>query len=110
MNWIPLTDSTQLDEIIKKSYDKPIAIFKHSTRCSVSSMSKRMLERDWNIGADEVPVYFLDLLSYRAISAEIAHRFSVTHQSPQLILIKDGKAVYHASHEEIAFDTMLRAA
>ena len=109
MNWIPLTDSAQLDEIIKKSYGKPIAIFKHSTRCSVSSMSKRMLERDWNASADQVPVYFLDLLAYRSISDEIAHRFSVTHQSPQLILIKDGKAVYHASHEDINVADMISA-
>ncbi|MCW3124914.1 MAG: ytxJ [Bacteroidetes bacterium] len=110
MNWIQLTDAAQLDGIVKESHVHPVAIFKHSTRCSVSSMVKKTLERDWNVDSDKLPVYFLDLIAYRRISNEIADLFDITHESPQLILIKDGKAIYHSSHSEIDFDQMLKAA
>jgi bacillithiol system protein YtxJ len=108
MNWIPLTDKHQLDELVKESQSKTVAIFKHSTRCSVSAMVKRSLERDWK--ADQLPIYYLDLIAYRSLSNEIANRFSVRHESPQLILIKNGEAIYDASHEGIDFNNMLKAA
>ena len=107
MHWIPLTDLRQLDEIIAASYQKTIAIYKHSTRCSVSVMAKKALEQEWRLGDDELPVYYLDLLTYRTVSNRIAELFAVQHQSPQLILIRDGRAVYHASHSEIDFDAMV---
>ena len=110
MRWMPLTDEKQLDEIIAASYHKEIAIFKHSTRCSVSVMAKRSLEQQWDLSDDELPVYFLDLLAYRPISNRIAEIFAVMHQSPQLLLIRQGKAIYHASHSEIDFDEMVKAA
>ena len=107
MHWIPLIDEKQLDDIIAASYQKPIAIYKHSTRCSVSVMVKRGLEMDWNL--DTIPAYYLDLLSYRPISNRIAQLFGIEHESPQLILVKDGKAVYHASHESISVDDLVSA-
>jgi len=70
-------------------------------------MTKRSLEQQWQLAEDELPVYYLDLLTYRPISNRIAELFSVQHQSPQLILIRDGKAIYHASHSEIDFDAMV---
>lgn len=110
MNWIQLTEVAQLDEIVRDSQVHPVAIFKHSTRCSVSSLVKRNLERDWNMEADKLSVYYLDLIAYRNISNEIADRFAIRHESPQLLLIKDGKAIYHSSHSEIDFDDIVRAA
>ena len=107
MNWIPLTEIKQLDEIIASSYDRPAAIFKHSTRCSVSMMAKKSLEQSWHTEEQDIPVYYLDLLNYRAISNRIAEILGVYHQSPQLILIQNGKATYHASHSEIDFEEMV---
>jgi bacillithiol system protein YtxJ len=107
MNWLPLTDDKQLDEIVAASYQKPVAIYKHSTRCSVSVMVKRGLEQQWRLSADELPVYYLDLLTYRPVSNRIAELFGVQHQSPQLILVKNGKSVYDASHSEVDFDEMV---
>ena len=101
VEWIPLTDLGQLNEIINKSTETPVAIFKHSTRCSVSRMALKQFESEFNLTFKVTP-YFLDLLEYRDISNEIVIRFGVVHQSPQLILIKDGKAVYNASHSDIA--------
>jgi bacillithiol system protein YtxJ len=101
MQWIPLTEEKQLDEIIADSYHKPVAIYKHSTRCSVSVMVKRSLELEWNLSTEELPIYYLDLLIYRPISNKIASLLDVEHESPQLILVKDGKAAYYASQGDI---------
>ena len=100
MSWNDLTDLGQLNEIIALSNEKPVAIFKHSTRCSVSRMALKQFENEFDF-SDKVTPYFLDLIAYRDVSNEIANRFGVQHQSPQLILIKEGKAVYNASHSDI---------
>ncbi|WP_268847008.1 bacillithiol system redox-active protein YtxJ [Flavobacterium aestivum] len=100
INWIPLTDLNQLNEIIALSNEKPVSIFKHSTRCSVSRMALRQFENEFD-SADTTDTYFLDLLEYREVSNEIANRFQVMHQSPQVLLIKNGKSVYDASHSDI---------
>lgn len=101
IEWNDLTDLKQLDEIIAESEDTPVIIFKHSTRCSISRMALKTFEREYNIEIGEAKPYFLDLLEHRDISNEIALRFEVMHQSPQLILIKNGKAVYTTSHSDI---------
>ena len=100
INWNELTDLGQLNEIIAISNEKPVAIFKHSTRCSVSRMALKQFENEFD-SSDKVTPYFLDLIAHRDISNEIANRFGVTHQSPQLILIKEGKAIYNVSHSDI---------
>lgn len=100
INWIPLTNLIQLDEIAALSAVKPIVIFKHSTRCSISRMALKQFEKDYDLEENAV-AYFLDLIEYREVSNEIANRFNVYHESPQLILIKDGKATYDASHSDI---------
>ena len=100
INWIPLTNLGQLNEIMMLSEVNPVLIFKHSTRCSVSRMALKQFENEFDL-AEEVDTYFLDLLEYRDVSNEIASRFQVEHQSPQLILIKDGKAIYDVSHSAI---------
>jgi bacillithiol system protein YtxJ len=100
INWIPLTDLGQLNEIIARSNEKPVSIFKHSTRCSVSRFALKQFENEFD-SADTTETYFLDLIEYRDVSNEIANRFQVVHQSPQILLIKNGKSVYDASHSDI---------
>lgn len=100
MNWIPLVSSEQLLHIKERSFEVAQAIFKHSTRCSISSMAKARLERaDALTGID---FYYLDLLQYRNISNEVAEIFSVHHESPQILLIKNGECVYDESHNGIS--------
>ena len=100
VGWRSLTDLGQLNEIIDLSTEKPVVIFKHSTRCSISRMALKQFENEFDLN-EKVVSFFLDLIEYRNISNEIASRFGVQHQSPQIILICDGKAVYNASHESI---------
>jgi bacillithiol system protein YtxJ len=99
VNWNSLTQQNQIQEIIAESKEKPVIIFKHSTSCSISATAKNRLERQWkDAGLEEVKPYYLDLLAYRPISNMVAQTFEVEHQSPQLLLIKDGACQYDASH------------
>jgi bacillithiol system protein YtxJ len=104
MNWHPLTSSQQLDHISERSSQVPVLIFKHSTRCSISFMAKHRLESDWNFNDEEIEPYYLDLIAHRNISGEIAERFAVHHESPQILLIKDGECVLDASHLDITVE------
>lgn len=100
VNW-KLLETTTLDEIAKQSFEKPAVIFKHSTRCSISRMALKQFEREYELEDDQLELYFLDLLAHRPLSGEVAERFGVHHESPQLIVIKDGKVVYNTSHSGI---------
>lgn len=105
MNWIELTSEEQLKAIKQKSLEKPQAIFKHSTRCSISSVVKNRLDKAAN--AEDVDFYYLDLIKYRNISNQVAETFLIQHESPQILLIKNGQCVYNESHSSIRFDDIL---
>lgn len=98
--WHVLNNREQLDKIVEESEDKPVAIFKHSTRCGISRAALKMFERNYEL-EDQVKLYFLDLLENRGISNEISERFKVQHESPQLIVVKNGEVVHHDSHHSI---------
>lgn len=100
VGWRQLTNIGQLNEIGDLSTEKAVLIFKHSTRCSISRMVLKQFENEFDM-QDKVVSYYLDLLEYREISNAIATHYEVHHQSPQVIIIKEGKAVYNASHESI---------
>lgn len=108
MDWISLTSSAQLADIKEKSKNKAQLIFKHSTRCSISSIAKNRLERE--TPPENVDFYYLDLISYRELSAKIAEEFSVFHESPQVILIKNGECSYDESHSGINMDDIIEQA
>lgn len=107
MNWIPLDEETQIQEIIEKSENTPQVIFKHSTRCSVSSMAKSRLDK--NEQPEGIDFYYLDLLKHRGISNKIADDFKVHHQSPQVLVIRDGKCTFTESHSGIMMDEIVEA-
>lgn len=104
MNWIQLTTLDQLQQI--KATAGYFVIFKHSTRCSISMMAKKRFEFDWIAIPEETPLYFLDLIAHREISNKIAEVFQIHHESPQLLLIKDGECVYETSHGEISAEEL----
>jgi bacillithiol system protein YtxJ len=104
MNWINLVSENQLAEIKALSVTKPQVIFKHSTTCSISNVAKNRLERE--TPPEGVDFYYLDLLNYRSISNKIAEEFAVHHESPQVLLIKNGECVYDESHGGIEMDSL----
>lgn len=104
IGWKPLDNISLLATIREHSFVRPQVIFKHSTRCGISSGAlSRMNRNNDPAGAD---LYLLDLVRYREISNAIAGEFGITHESPQLLLISSGKVVYHESHSSISFDTL----
>ena len=108
MNWIPLTDLNQLETIQDLSFTTPQVIFKHSTTCSISKMSLARLER--SEAPTSIQFYYLDLLNYRAISNAIAEKFSVYHESPQILLIKNGECIFDESHGGIQMEEIVEQA
>lgn len=96
--WIDLNAMEQLETIKSKSFERPQIIFKHSTRCGISRMVKKQFEADYGISENQADLYYLDLLNYRPISNEIANTFGVYHESPQLLIIKNGAVTTHNSH------------
>tara|TARA_R110000751_G_scaffold7805_1_gene31373 strand:- start:3186 stop:3566 length:381 start_codon:yes stop_codon:yes gene_type:complete len=98
--WKNLTEVSQLSEIERLSLGKTQVIFKHSTRCGISSMVMNQFVTAFDVDAN-LDLYYLDLLSYREVSNETGYKFQVMHQSPQLLVIKNGVVVAHASHGAI---------
>ncbi|MEZ4779291.1 MAG: bacillithiol system redox-active protein YtxJ [Flavobacteriaceae bacterium] len=99
--WLRLTRVEQLDEIAEASKTIPVVIFKHSTTCGISRMVLRNFENDYAIESGKIKLYYLDLHAFREVSNEVGYKFQVIHQSPQVLVIKNGVAVYHASHHSI---------
>ena len=104
LKWLELTSVKDLDAAIEVSYKKPVMLFKHSTRCSISSSALNRITRNWNSKDVNIDSYFLDLIVHRDVSNAIATNLHVDHQSPQMIIIKDGSAVFNSSHMEIDFN------
>ncbi len=107
MNWKELKDEVGLEAIVQKSSERPQVIFKHSTRCSISTMAKSRLER-----ADEpsnIDFNYLDLIAHRNISTKIADDFSVEHASPQVLIIKNGECIYDENHSGISMNEIMEA-
>ena len=102
MNWINLNTEEAVDLAIQQSFDKPVLFFKHSTRCGISASAQHQLIDNWDLNEDMITTYHLDLLSFRNVSNYIAEKLDVLHQSPQAILVKNGKAVYSVTHHAIS--------
>ncbi len=105
INWIDLNEVNQLEELEKESEEKTVVILKHSTSCGISRMVLRMFESDYDLPEDaEVKMYFLDLIAHRDVSNAVANKFSVKHESPQMIILKNREVVHHSSHQSISAD------
>ena len=104
MNWITINNINQLQDIQHQSNQRAQVIFKHSTRCSISSMVLKRLEREGK--PENMDFYFLDLIKYRDISNKVSELFKVNHESPQILMIKNGECVYDESHYGITIDAL----
>src|SRR5687767_12829673 len=106
--WETISTIEDLDKTQAASFSKPQIIFKHSTRCSISSMAKNRMEEGLAQLQTMADVYYLDLLAFRNISNEIEYRFKVEHESPQVIILKNGISVYNESHNMIKVDEIIK--
>lgn len=108
MHWIHLTEEEQLKQIISRSQTKPQVIFKHSTRCSISAVALQRIQKASQPA--DIDFYFLDLLLFRSLSNKVADLFEVPHESPQVLIIKDGQCVYEESHMSISMNEIVEHA
>ena len=107
MNWTALKELSQIEKIVEESTNQRILIFKHSTSCSISRTTLDRLERNWKEeDMGKLKTYYLDLLSFRGISNTIAQKFDVEHESPQVLIIENGKSIYDQSHFEIDYKSI----
>ena len=108
INWLVLNSEQQLAEIVMASHSRAQVIFKHSTRCSISGVAKNRLEKQDQ--PENIDFYYLDLIAFRPVSQAIAEQFQVHHESPQVLLIKNGACIYDESHMSISMDEILEQA
>ena len=104
--WKKLESLSQLDEVIAQSHATPQIIFKHSTRCIISKMVLSQFEENMAAIPEQANLLFLDLLNHRDISNAIAMQLGVHHESPQVVVIKNGQAAFHESHHSIDATTI----
>jgi len=109
VNWKNLTDLDQVDRILNDRTGQKHLLFKHSTRCGVSAMTKRQFEKEWAEENEDVDVWYLDLLNYRDISNAIAEKTGIYHQSPQAIALGNGEVCYSASHSEVSAKQIVKS-
>lgn len=106
MNWSILNNVDQINAIREESAKQPVLIFKHSTSCSISRAALNRLERNWSDAATPAKLYFLDLLSYREVSNQIASAFQIPHESPQVLVVKNGNVTFDRSHFDIEYSSI----
>lgn len=108
MNWNILQEETQLEEIREKSRERAQVIFKHSTRCGISSVAKNRLDK--SAPPEGIDFYYLDLIRYRGLSTKVSELFQVHHESPQVLVIRQGECVYDESHLSISMEDIAQQA
>lgn len=106
--WIQLQSENDWHAARLGSVDKPTLVFKHSTRCGISSMALKQFERDWNLSQDDCHLYYIDILAHRKVSNLIAEELELVHESPQVLLMINKELMHHASHAEIDSATIMQ--
>lgn len=106
IHWLPLESFETIEHIIKRSFEVPCLIYKHSTRCGICNISKYRLEDDWDFEANELEAYYLDVLLFRPVSLKVAETFQVHHESPQVLLIVNGECIYDAAQLDITLEEL----
>lgn len=107
MDWHKLENESELSDLFQKSKEYPqqyFLIFKHSTRCPVSAMALHRLEKNWLNVKQSIEPYFLDIIRYRSVSDKIQQLLGIRHESPQVLMIKNGQCIYHQSHHLISVE------
>jgi bacillithiol system protein YtxJ len=105
MNWKKIESIENIEEADKRSYNDLVLIFKNSTKCGISSSVLSGLEGDWNEEEKNYFIpYYLDILRFRNLSDEIEERYNVVHESPQVLILKNGKCIESASHYDIKLE------
>lgn len=109
MEWNMIQSEEDMEQAWAQSGEKPVLIFKHSTRCSISDSALNRIERNFSTLASHMNLYFIDLLRYRGLSDAIAAKTGVEHASPQALILRNGTCTYHCSHFSIQASALIDA-
>ena len=107
--WQRLEEERQIEEMLSLSQSQPVLLYKHSPSCGISAMVKHQIERDWEFSEEELAVYYVDVIQHRPVSRAFADQVGVAHQSPQVILLDKGEAIYATSHHMISVKALREA-
>lgn len=105
-NWIPLTKPEEIEDLSLRSHQKPCLIYKHSSRCNISTIAQYRLEAEWSLLEQAAVLYWVDVISNRQVSNAVASNFEVYHESPQVLLIHEGACIFDVSHLDISVATL----
>ena len=101
--FVELHDAPELDELLSRSAEQPVILFKHSATCGISARAYREMTKL------EKPIALVTVQNARALSSEIESRFAIPHETPQVLIVRDGKLAWSASHFRITADAVKRA-
>src|SRR5829696_4905944 len=98
----PLNDVQSLDAAIAESRERPVLLFKHSRHCGVSCEALDELQSHIDARVEATVAYkMITVQTHRPVSDAVSQRLGLRHETPQAILLKDGKVVWNASHFRI---------
>jgi bacillithiol system protein YtxJ len=102
-HFVRITDTKAFEELLSRSKEGPVVIFKHSTTCPISARAYHQMERF------EGEVDLVEIQKARELSREIQDRTGVEHETPQVIVLRNGQVVWNASHWKIKAETVAEA-
>jgi len=108
-NWNVLTDELEVEKIIEASREQPQLIYKHSPTCGICAMAKDKIEQGFGEISDKTGMYFVNVINARPASNAIEEKLQVRHESPQVLVLRNGECIWHTSHYSIKADTILEA-
>lgn len=100
---IPVADQEDLERLFAASAEQPVVLFKHEYGCPISTHAY------WEIASAPYEISLIDVARQKSLSLELATRLDIRHESPQVIVVRDGQAIYDASHWDISKDDVTRA-
>jgi bacillithiol system protein YtxJ len=104
-----ITCSQEFGEVLDESCQRKIILFKHSTTCPISARAWQEVQNYIKESSDEVPVVMIKVIESRPVSSQAAEELGVTHQSPQVLLVSNKKVLWHASHQSITKNQIIKA-
>ena len=99
----------ELDELLTRSENQPLLLFKHSYTCGISAEALDALVDHLNSGRGDATYAMVTVQTHREVSNAVAAKLGVRHETPQALLVRDGKVVWAASHFRVTADAVKAA-
>ena len=100
-HFTPLLSEADVERAIGASHHRPVVICKHSATCGISAQALDSLEEWFGAESRTPEAYIVTVQTHRALSTGLAERFGIRHETPQLLLLRDGVVTWHASHHHV---------